>query len=136
MKNGATSVTTTDFTVETTADGFKVALGAPTLAGDDFYSYKKVVVTYKATLNKDAKIGKEGNENADGLEYKHNAEPETAPVHEVPGNTVYVFTLKIDVTKVDAATKEAIKVAGVKFALPRRGPETKIGEEIPTLRVL
>ncbi|MBQ4260521.1 MAG: SpaH/EbpB family LPXTG-anchored major pilin [Ruminococcus sp.] len=130
--NDTTTTSTTDFTVEEGTGSFKVALGDDTLKGNDFYSYKKVVVTYKATLNKDAKIGKEGNENADGLEYKHNAEPETAPVHEVPGNTVYVFTLKIDVTKVDAATKEAIKVAGVKFALFGEDKETKIGEEKET----
>ena len=130
--NDTTTTSTTDFKVEEGTGSFKVALGDDTLKGNDFYSYKKVVVTYKATLNKDAKIGKEGNENADGLEYKHNAEPETAPVHEVPGNTVYVFTLKIDVTKVDAATKEAIKVAGVKFALFGEDKETKIGEEKET----
>ena len=130
--NDTTTTSTTNFTVEEGTGSFKVALGDDTLKGNDFYSYKKVVVTYKATLNKDAKIGKEGNENADGLEYKHNAEPETAPVHEVPGNTVYVFTLKIDVTKVDAATKEAIKVAGVKFALFGEDKETKIGEEKET----
>ena len=130
--NGATSVPTTDFAIETTADGYKVALGDDTLAGDAFYSYSKVVVTYKATLNETAKVGKEGNENTDGLEYKHVAETDTDPIHEVPGNTVYVFTLKIDVEKVDAATKEAIKVAGVKFALFGEDKETKIGEEKET----
>ena len=128
-KNGG-GTATTDFTVETTADGFNVAIGAEkTLAGDEFYTYNQVVVTFKATLNADAKIGKEGNENTDGLEYKHAAEADTDPVHTVPGNTVYVFTLKIDVEKVDAATKEAIKKDGVMFALLGADQETKIEEK-------
>ena len=129
LVNGETSTPTTDFTVEQGTGSFKVALGATTLAGDAFYSYKKVVVTFKATLNKDAKIGKEGNENSDGLEYKHVAEPETDPVHEVPGNTVYVFTIKIDVQKVDAANKEAIKKDGVMFALFGEDKTTKLDEK-------
>ena len=127
-KNGG-GAATTDFTVETTADGFNVAIGAETLAGDEFYTYNQVVVTFKATLNADAKIGKEGNENTDGLEYKHAAEADTDPVHTVPGNTVYVFTLKIDVEKVDAATKEAIKKDGVMFALLGADQETKLEEK-------
>ena len=128
FQNGDTGVTTEDFTVETTADGFKVVLGATTLAGNEFYSYKKVVVTYKATLNESAKIGAEGNENSDGLQYKHAAEAETAPVHEVPGNTVYVFTIKIDVEKVDAADKAPIKKEGVMFALLGADQTTKLAE--------
>ena len=39
--NGDTGVTTEDFTVETTADGFKVVLGSTTLEGNEFYSYKR-----------------------------------------------------------------------------------------------
>ena len=86
-------------------DSFRVDIAQSVLDTDEFYSYTDVVVNFKGVLNDDAKIGKEGNVNKDELVYKHKGQPET----HVPGNEVYVFTCKIDVTKIDEATKAPVK---------------------------
>lgn len=94
--------------------GFKIEINSEYLAGDEFYTFSNVVVTYSATLNEKAKIGSEGNVNSDGLQFRHVSDQEDS---RVPGNTVYVFTIKIDVTKVDAADGSVIKDKKAKFAL-------------------
>ena len=106
-----------EFTVVPANDNtssFRVDLATSVLESDDFYTYTDVVVDFKAVLNEDAKVGAAGNENTDSLEYTHKADPE---IHKVPGNTVYVFTIQIDVVKIDANTKEPIKNNKAEFTL-------------------
>lgn len=108
-------LTTAEYTYVPADGGFKIELSEDYLKGDEFYSYSDVVVTYSATLNEGAKVGAEGNLNSDALDYKHIADPEVN--HHVDGNTVYVFSLKINVTKVDAADGKTIADKKAKFAL-------------------
>ncbi|MBQ8011637.1 MAG: isopeptide-forming domain-containing fimbrial protein, partial [Oscillospiraceae bacterium] len=100
-----------------------------------------VTVEYEATLNANAKIGLPGQENEVYLEYSNNPNIEYSPntsssektdvndkeVPETPDDSngpdddsnisktiidkVIVFTYELDVTKVDAATKKALKDA-------------------------
>ena len=107
----------TEYTVVPANDGttsFRVNLASSVLDGNAFYSYSNVVVDFKGYLNDDCKIGRIGNENRDDLEYVHKGDPE---VHTKPGDTVYVFTIKIDVEKVDAGTNQAIKNNAAEFTL-------------------
>lgn len=68
----------------------------------------EVVVIYKAHLNENAVIGNvDDNENKVGLEYSNN--PNVGGEGEkgkTTKDTVWVFTYKIDATKIDGATKE------------------------------
>ena len=95
-------------------DSFRVNIAKSVLEGDEFYAYSTVVVDFKGVLNEKAKIGKTGNENHDDLEYTNAGETE---VQFVPGDTVYVFTMQIDVEKIDAATGEAIKNNPAEFTV-------------------
>ena len=67
-------------------------------------SGKYVIVEYTATLNQNAVIGLDGNENKADLEYSNN------PNGEGTGKTledkVIVFTYELDVTKVDGANED------------------------------
>lgn len=107
-----------EFTVDPANDGktdsFRVNIAKSVLEGDEFYAYSTVVVDFKGVLNEKAKIGKTGNENHDDLEYTNAGETE---VQFVPGDTVYVFTMQIDVEKIDAATGEAIKNNPAEFTV-------------------
>lgn len=100
-------------------NSFKVEFKNTYLAEDEFYGYSKVVVTYTATLNEKAldsvKYGVNGVKNSDGLEYGNKPASESAPT-VVPGPTVYVFTAKINVIKVDAQDHDK-KLGGVEFTL-------------------
>ena len=119
VKSGANDriLADTEFTIVPANDGttsFRVDLAKSVLDGDEFYSYTDVVVDFKGVLNESAKVGKIGNENHDDLEYVHKADTE---VHFIPGDTVYVFTLQIDVLKIDAETKEPLKNNPAEFTL-------------------
>ncbi len=100
-------------------NSFKVEFKSDYLAQDEFYGYSKVVVTYTATLNEKAldsvKYGVNGVKNSDGLEYGNKPASESAPT-VIPGPTVYVFTAKINVIKVDAQDHDK-KLGGVEFTL-------------------
>ena len=114
------------YTVTAVSNGkFSIEFDSSLLATDEFYNYTDAVVTYEATLNENAKIGADGNENSDGLTYQTEADTEEK---YVPGNTVYVFSLEIDVTKIDASTKETIADKTAKFALLAADKETVITE--------
>lgn len=91
---------------------FNVALSKDYLAKNDFYenNVAYLIVDYSANLNKYAIIGKEGNPNTDAkLEYGNRSK--TAFVN---GNTVYVYTYVIGVTKYD---EKGNKLANAEFAL-------------------
>lgn len=91
---------------------FNVALSKDYLANDDFYesSVEYVLVTYSADLNKYAVVGIEGNPNEDvELQYGNDSH-----VDSVPGNTVYVYTYGVGVTKLDEDGKA---LEGAKFGI-------------------
>lgn len=78
---------------------FNVALTETYLAKTDFYASNvtSLVVTYSAKLNKYAVKGVAGNPNEDiELEYGNSSGTDS-----VPGNTVYVYTYGVGVTKLN-----------------------------------
>lgn len=89
-------------------------------------STSKVVVTYEATLNENAKIGLPGNVNEVYLQYSNNPnEGGSGDTGTTPKDKVIVFTYELDVTKVDgtdntktlenAEFKLYKEVSGVKY---------------------
>lgn len=74
----------------------------------------EVVVEYKSTLNKNAKIGSEGNPNEAHLEYSNNPHNSNDTTN-TPNDKVTVFTFKVVANKVDGATSHALE--GAAFAL-------------------
>lgn len=91
---------------------FNIALSKDYLAKNDFYenNVAYLIVDYSANLNKYAIIGKEGNPNTDAkLEYGNRSKTAF-----VKGNTVYVYTYVIGVTKYD---EKGNKLANAEFAL-------------------
>ncbi|MGN0584028.1 MAG: isopeptide-forming domain-containing fimbrial protein [Ruminococcus sp.] len=105
-------------TITVTFDNIKAATSestAVTLTDDS-----KVVVSYSATLNSNAVIGRPGQENAVYLEYSNNpnngGSGETDTTSKTPVDEVIAFTYELDVTKVDGANTE-IKLAGAEFKL-------------------
>lgn len=78
---------------------FNVALTETYLKKNDFYASNvtSLVVTYTANLNKYAVKGTAGNPNEDiELEYGNSSGTDS-----VPGNTVYVYTYGVGVTKLN-----------------------------------
>ncbi len=110
------------YKVTKTDEGFEVSLAKDVLQKDAFYSYQKVVVDCTATLNKDAVIGAEGNPNEDSLKWT-TADGKN---HDKEGNEVVVYTFQIDVNKVDAKTDEA--VPGCVFEIYKSADDAKKGE--------
>lgn len=80
---------------------------------------KQVVVTYSATLNSTAIIGKPGQDNAVYLEYSNNPSQsgsgDTNNTGKTPTDKVRAFTYQLDVTKKDGTTQAALE--GAKFVL-------------------
>lgn len=79
------------------------------------HANQELTITYKAKINKDAKIGNEGNENKALLEYSNDPK-ETKSKETTPESKVKVYTGKITVTKVDAKEKTK-KLSGAEFVL-------------------
>lgn len=78
---------------------------------------RAIVLTYTATLNKDAVIGGSGNTNKVVLNYSNNPHDEST-VNSTPEDTVWVFTYELDGEKVDA-DNSATKLPGAEFVLYR-----------------
>lgn len=74
----------------------------------------KIVVSYNATLDADAAIGLPGNLNAAYLEFTNN--PDVGGNGKTPEDKVIVFTLGLELDKVDGANT-AKKLKGVEFAI-------------------
>ena len=68
-----------------------------------------IEISYTAKLLDTAAIGSKGNENEMYLEYSNN--PYTDDKGKTPGNTVIVFTYKVDINKVDG-NDDALEGAG------------------------
>ena len=78
---------------------------------------KTIILTYTATLNKDAVIGGTGNTNTVKLNYSNNPYDESS-VNSTPEDTVWVFTYELDGEKVDA-NNVTTKLPGAEFVLYR-----------------
>lgn len=77
----------------------------------------KVVVSYSATLNDSAAIGKPGQENAVYLEYSNNPNVGgTGTTSKTNVDEVIAFTYELDVTKVDGANED-LKLKDAEFKL-------------------
>jgi len=74
----------------------------------------KIVVSYNATLDKDAVVGIPGETNTAYLEYTNN--PDIGGNGKTPKDKVIVFTLGLELDKVDGANTD-IKLKGVEFVL-------------------
>ena len=72
-----------------------------------------VIITYSATLNENAEIGLNGNENTAYLEFSND--PNGDGLGRTAEDTVIVFTYGLDGTKVDGETQAALQNA--KFVL-------------------
>lgn len=117
-KKKLSTVAAANYTVNITsntegkATEFNVALKQAYLNQNAFYAanVEYVLVTYSAKLNKYAVKGATGNPNEDvKLEYGNNS-----TIDSVPGNTVYVYTYGINVTKLN---ENNTALSGAKFAL-------------------
>lgn len=85
----------------------------------------KIVVKYSATLNANAEIGLDGNENKVTLTYSNNPNTGgTGDTGKTPEDKVIVFTYELDVTKVDG-TDAAKTLAGAEFKLYKLNGTTK-----------
>lgn len=83
-------------------------------AGNSLYTY------YTGVLNKDAKVYDEGNQkNTAYLQYSNNPHDNTSQ-SETPKVTVYDWTFKMNVQKVDGANADK-ELAGAKFVLSKNG---------------
>jgi len=122
IKIGDTDVTGSFTESVTTKDGSTVVTWTcDNLKGIDGVTLNKdtkVVVTYKATLNKDAVIGSAGNPNTVNLTYSNNpnkgGDGETG---KTPDDKNIVFTYKAVVNKVDQDKKS---LAGAGFTLQKK----------------
>lgn len=119
----------TEYTVNITSSGegentvFDVALTPEYLDTAEFYGadVKFTSVTYSATLNKHAVVGKVGNPNEEiKLEYGNK----NGVKSEVKGNTVYVYTYGITSNKVDQADTP---LAGATFELYKTSDDATEG---------
>ncbi|WP_164130383.1 isopeptide-forming domain-containing fimbrial protein [Sharpea azabuensis] len=88
-------------------------------AGVELTSTTKVVVTYKAKLNKDAVIGFAGNPNTVNLTYSNNPNKDhEGETGKTPDDKNIVFTYKTVVNKVDQDGTTPLKGAG--FTLQKK----------------
>ena len=81
-----------------------------------------VEVFFTATLNKDAELGSKGNVNEAFMEYSCNPNvdkdgKQKEDTEETEKDFVIAFTYKVDINKIDAATKKAL--AGASFKLEK-----------------
>ncbi len=123
VKMGDTTLTADkDYTVKCENGTITVTM---TMSASDL-SNKTIVVTYNATLNKNAVIGNDGNTNTVYVEYSNNpnssgsgddgddeGEPSTG---KTPESKVYVFTYELDGTKVDGSDS-TVTLQGAQFVL-------------------
>jgi len=81
-----------------------------------------IVVTYSATVNKNAVIGGNGNPNGIELEYSHN--PNTVTDHETtPGNTVKTYVGAFAIVKQDS---KGANLEGAEFNVYEAGKTTPV----------
>lgn len=90
-----------------------------TLTYDQVKAYDSIQVKYSTTLNKDAVVGPDGNDNTAYLDYSnnpyYNATTDSTPYEEKDDSTA-VFTYGINITKVDKAN-ESTTLKGATFTV-------------------
>lgn len=97
-----------------TVDILKAITDGKIEAGNSLYTY------YTGVLNEDAKVYDEGNQkNTAYLQYSNNPHDNTSK-SETPKVTVYDWTFKMNVQKVDGADKEK-ELKDAKFVLSKNG---------------
>lgn len=117
VKVGTTVVSTDDYKVTQTGQTVDIEFASSYLSNGDsaFYKADKVYVTYVATVNTSALISIAGelkpNTNHVDLHYTNNMNVDS----DITGNTVNVYTLTLNVGKVDGNTKAPL--AGATFKL-------------------
>lgn len=117
VKVGTTVVSTDDYKVTQTGQTLDIEFTSSYLSNGDsaFYKADKVYVTYIATVNTAALISIAGelkpNTNHVDLHYTNNMNVDS----DITGNTVNVYTLTLNVGKVDGNTKAPL--AGATFKL-------------------
>ena len=75
-------------------------------------------VEYKSVLNEQANLGEPGNKNTMHMEFSNNPNNEQGgEFGKTPGDTVIVFTYKVDVNKVD---EKGNKLTGAEFTLEKK----------------
>ncbi len=75
----------------------------------------KIYVTYTATLNDDAVVGRPGNPNSVYLEFSND--PESEDHSQTTEKKVYVYTFGLDVTKIGSDADHQDGLAGAGFTL-------------------
>lgn len=117
VKVGTTVVSAADYTVTQNGQTVDIEFTSSYLSNGDsaFYKADKVYVTYVATVNTAALISIAGelkpNTNHVDLHYTNNMNVDS----DITGNTVNVYTLTLNVGKVDGNTKAPL--AGATFKL-------------------
>lgn len=125
------TVTVKTVTVKTVSDNGRIRiLFAPTSDNSsDIVADKAnypvdadIVVTYSATVNRNAVIGGNGNPNGIELEYSHN--PNTVTDHETtPGNTVKTYVGAFAIVKQDS---KGASLEGAEFNVYEAGKTTPV----------
>lgn len=107
------AVTNTDGTTTLTVDfkDFKKNFGAE--------KGKDIVITYTATVNKDAVIGSAGNKNSVKLTYSNNPN-KVDEATSTPEVDVFTYVTGIQITKVDAANS-GMTLTGAQFKIEGEG---------------
>ena len=111
---------TSFFTTNYDAAGKKLTFTCDNILAEGFEAKNgdKVVVEYKATLNKNAVIGSKGNPNKVKLEFSNNPNNGgEGDKGETPDDTVIVFTYKVVINKVDENNKA---LDGAEFTLYKK----------------
>lgn len=99
------------WSVESSGNGFKLTVDVKSLMADDT-AIGVVYTHYTATLNSDAVVAPEADENTVTLEYSNN--PNNSSETGTSEDTVFHYTFSLDVNKVDEALNP---LAGATFAL-------------------
>ena len=130
VKVGDTALTVgTDYTVSTTNTDsctFEVIFKQTYL--DTITADTTIVVTYSATLNENAEIATDSNDNSSKLQYGESVDidgdgnPDNPPP-ETPEDTTTTYTYKFDLVKTDDSNK---LLTGAEFELYESDQETKI----------
>lgn len=81
-------------------------------------NHTKIIVDYYAILNENAIVGGNGNENSAIIEFSNDPH-DTTNKGVTPPDTVYVFTLELDINKIDGSDSSK-KLEGAEFILYRQ----------------
>ena len=124
---GMTGITLND----TTVDASNYTVTAPAADGDTFdvtftqtfcdtlKANDKIVISYTATLNENAKVGTEGNPNTSKLSYGDKGDASHTPSSTTPPSKTTTYTWDVDVFKYTKTGETETALAGAKFTLSK-----------------